>query len=503
MMQYANQVTSYCLARIAAFQAGSGAQINFPGGTLVVGDGNGAVPALSALVTANGVTHEVWRGATVSSVSIDANNPQQIDVQCAIPAVIGGVEVGPFVMREFALLDETGTCCVVGTANIEKLTSAQGAISDIVFTVAIVVSAIAAVVVSPPSTGFASMVQVEAAINAHQPTAVAPLTQTDTSDAQGWLVRVFGLRAATQILTGYGRAATDAEFAAGVPAATGFQWPWPTLVQIHSALASVAVGAAEGVKLVTGALHLAFEQLTSNTALASGDILARYRLASTTHASMTLGDLAAWLRAQNKPLVPVARWETAGVYTFTAPADGWCSIETVGAGGGGGGGSNSGVGLQDSTSGGGGGSGGFARKAVYLTGGQQVTVTVGAAGIGGTTTSTANSELGGGASAFGAFLSASGGRNGHSVTGNRAGGAPGVGAGGDINRPGCFGGEGADQYGQGSGFGAPSACGGGGRASKTLNADSSGQAPGSGGGGSWGSSIAGGGGADGSVIVYA
>ena len=102
---YATAVTTYYLDAVAAFEAG-GPILNIAGGTLVVGDGNGVVPSLSALLAAGGVTNEVWRGQTVQSVSVDAAVANQLDIQVAIPVALGGVEIGPFTVREFAILDD-------------------------------------------------------------------------------------------------------------------------------------------------------------------------------------------------------------------------------------------------------------------------------------------------------------------------------------------------------------------------------------------------------------
>lgn len=238
---YATRVTDHFAARVAAWQAGSGAQIDFGQGTLVVGDGDGAVPALTSLIAAGGVTHEVWRGQTIGAVSRDAENPQQMDIECIIPAAIGGVEIGPFTVREFALLDEAGALCVVGTTNLEKTVAAQGQISDLSWIAAIVVAATDAVVVTPPGAGFAHLSQVADAVNQHHPVAEAPLTQTDVISPAGWQQRTFGARAATQALTGYGRAATDDEFAAGGAAETAtFKLPWPTLAQVRGAFSALA-----------------------------------------------------------------------------------------------------------------------------------------------------------------------------------------------------------------------------------------------------------------------
>jgi hypothetical protein len=250
---YATEVTQAFLNRQAAIDASGSSPnplppFNFVGGTLAVGDGNGAVPTLSTLLAQNGLTHQVWSGQTITGVNQDAEAANQIDIQCVIPDVVNGVEVGGFTIREFAIWDEQGNLCVLGITNIEKTTSQQGQINTVMFVAAIVVSNTANVVITPPSANFVTMLDVENAFNANLPTAAAPLFQADTQTPTGWIRRVFGLRPASQPAaggqdganTGYGRPATNAEFAAGVSAG-GFAWPWPTLQQIKSTLGSIVI----------------------------------------------------------------------------------------------------------------------------------------------------------------------------------------------------------------------------------------------------------------------
>jgi hypothetical protein len=248
---FATQVTQYFLNAQAAYQAAgtTGTPLNIAGGTLVVGDGNGVVPSISALVAANGVTHEVWRGQTITSVSVDANNANQLDISCEIPAAIGGAEIGPFAVTEFAILDALGNCCVVGTTNLQKTVSAQGQTSDLAWIAAVAYSVAGSVNVTPPSGGYATMAQVEAGYNSNLPDCAAPLTKSDTPLSNGWLKRVFGIAPASQpadVVTsatsaaamGSGRPASAAEYAAGAPTA-GFAWPWPTLQQVAASFAAV------------------------------------------------------------------------------------------------------------------------------------------------------------------------------------------------------------------------------------------------------------------------
>ena len=274
---YATQVTAYYLAALAAVQAGA-SPLNIAGGTLVVGDGNGAVPTISALIAANGVTHEVWRGQTITSVVVDPSNSDQLDIGCDIPAAIGGAEIGPFNVTEFAILDVTGACCVVGVTNLQKTVSSQGQTSDLAWTAA-VAAGVGEVTLTPPSASYATMSQVIVGYDANLPDCTAPITKTDTLESSGWLHRVFGIAAAAQpadVVTpttsaaamGSGRPASAAEYAAGAPTAGGFAWPWPTLQQVAASFAAImAAIAALGASLagyllksggtMTGALVLA------------------------------------------------------------------------------------------------------------------------------------------------------------------------------------------------------------------------------------------------------
>jgi hypothetical protein len=99
-------------------------------------------------------------------------------------------------------------------------------------------------------------------------------------------------------------------------------------------------------------------------------------------------------------------------------------VTVVGGGGGGGGNNNSAVRAP-----GGGGAGGASIKIVDLTGVTSVSITVGAAGAGGTT----SAGTGGGTSSFGAYNSATGGSGGSAGVSSGAGGDGGTGIGGDFN----------------------------------------------------------------------
>jgi hypothetical protein len=249
---YATQVTAYFLAAQAAYQASpeTVTPLNIAGGTLVVGDGNGSVPSISALIAANGVTHQVWSGQTINSVSVDPNNPDQLDIACEIPAAIGGAEIGPFAVTEFAILDQLGNCCVVGTTNLQKTTSGEGQTSDLLWIAAVVYSVAGSVTVTPPSGGYATMGQVISWYDANLPGVIAPITKTDTTNSGGTINRLIGIAPATQpsdpvspassgAAMGSGRPASAAEYAAFAPTSGGFAWPWPTLQQVGASFAAL------------------------------------------------------------------------------------------------------------------------------------------------------------------------------------------------------------------------------------------------------------------------
>ncbi len=154
---YNTAVTTYYLARDASILAGGNpppALFDFPAGTLAVGDGGGAVPTLSALLAKGGLINQVAAGQWITGVSVDPNNADQIDIAWTIPDEVNGVEIGPFWIREFAIYDELGNLCVVGTTQIEKTTSAQGQINTVTAVSAVVISSTANVVIAPPSTNF-------------------------------------------------------------------------------------------------------------------------------------------------------------------------------------------------------------------------------------------------------------------------------------------------------------------------------------------------------------
>ena len=348
------------LSRSAAILAAAGGssplpEINFMNATVILGDGNvggsgPTVPAISTLQASGAVTHEVWRGTIVQAVTIDPANSNQVDILCVVPAVDGsGAEIGPFWATEFIVTDELGTAMLAGTTLMPKLVTANGSAVDLAFIASVGLS-LGTVVLTPPSAAFCTMAQVEAKWNAHLPTAVTPLTQTDATASDGWTERVFGVHLAAKpadavtdagsiAALGATRAASDAEFAAGTAAgASTFKTPYPTLEQIAAAL-------------------LALRTLPSTSVPGTTTV-----------------------------------YRNHGTYTFTPPAGVTrVYVKIWGAGGGGGG-----LTFNTTASGAGaGGGGGYAEGAVNVTPGVGVTVTVGAGGAGGAGSGNATGGAGG------------------------------------------------------------------------------------------------------------
>ncbi len=238
--------TQYYLNAITAQEAG-GPSISFSTGILVVGDGNGVVPAISTLIAANGVTHEVWRGEVITSVAVDANIPNQLDITAEIPASIGGVEIGPFTITEIALLNSLGNTCIVATTNVQKTTSGQGQTTDLIISVGVGFG-VGSVTLQPPSGNFVTMSQVVSAYNSNLPTCVSPLTKTDITESSGWIDRTFAIQpgatpssdpptsATEPPALGYGRPATANEFAQGAVVSGRYQTPWVTPQQAAALL---------------------------------------------------------------------------------------------------------------------------------------------------------------------------------------------------------------------------------------------------------------------------
>jgi hypothetical protein len=195
-------------------------------------------------------------------------------------AAIGGAEIGPFTVTEFAILDATGACCVVGTTDLQKTVSSQGQTSDLAFTAAIVVANSSAVTVTPPSAGYATMGQVIAAYNSELPGAAAPIIANDTLQSNGWLKRIFGISPASQpadavtaassaAAMGSGRPASAAEWTNGQATAGGFAWPWPTLQQVTAAFAAVVNSIATLGASLAGYLKLSGGTMSGALVLAA------------------------------------------------------------------------------------------------------------------------------------------------------------------------------------------------------------------------------------------
>ena len=180
--------------------------------------------------------------------------------------------------------------------------------------------------------------------------------------------------------------------------------------------------------------------------------------------------------------------------TFIVP-NGVSALKVRLCGGGGGGGAGA-----SGQGGAGGGAGGYAEAIVQATSGSAILVTVGAGGVGGVTSGGTSGN--GGTSSFGAYVSASGGGGGSNAGTYAYGGAPGVGSGGALVTSGGYGSDGNGGTVTFAGNGGASLFGGGGRAASAGSAvEQNGTAPGSGGGGCYGTNGNGGSGAPGITIV--
>ena len=198
----------------------------------------------------------------------------------------------------------------------------------------------------------------------------------------------------------------------------------------------------------------------------------------------------------NVPARAIAKYATAGTFSWTCPIGVYKARVTVTGGGAGGAGSNASVG------GGNGGAGGTAIDVVSVTPGTVYTIIVGAAGA--AAAAGANSGgVGGSSSALG--LSATGGSGGVNNGSTGPGGAGGLGSGGTLN---LAGGWGSDGSGSSSavgfgGVGGASIWGGGGRGVASPGSPGiTATVPGAGGGGAYGPyTNAGGAGAPGIVVL--
>ncbi|MEW5422643.1 DUF2793 domain-containing protein [Amorphus sp. 3PC139-8] len=195
----------------------------------------------------------------------------------------------------------------------------------------------------------------------------------------------------------------------------------------------------------------------------------------------------------------IQSYTVGGSYTFTVPDDTTRVFPKLVGGGAGGAGSAPGL----NAAGGGGGSGGYTEGWIDVTPGADITVIVGEGGIGGEGVD-GWVAFGGGTTSFGPWLSATGGSGGRVGSASSAGGAPGLGAGGQLNLYGSPGGDGNNQSSlTPGGYGGASFFGGGGRTATSTDPAVNGLAPGSGGGGIWAAATAqdGGRGQDGALYV--
>ena len=92
--------------------------------TLAVGDGDGAYYVPSASM--QGLKNEKWRG-DVSSVTVNPDSPNMIDVVAVIPSDVGG-----FTIREMAVLDDGEyTIAICNTPDTEKVIITSGAAGEV------------------------------------------------------------------------------------------------------------------------------------------------------------------------------------------------------------------------------------------------------------------------------------------------------------------------------------------------------------------------------------
>jgi hypothetical protein len=184
--------------------------------------------------------------------------------------------------------------------------------------------------------------------------------------------------------------------------------------------------------IVLGTTALAYEVASGPTGIAAGTYRSvtvdkRGRVIGGTNPSTLAGAgiTDALTATQTKQLFPFRAqviFGTPGVYSWVVP-DGVFKIyvKVTGAGGGG---------RNSSLYGGGGGGGGVAEGMLNVTPGQIISITVGAGGLGAVYSVSDGVGTSGGSSAFGEYMSATGGSSGNT---SGQGGASGVGTGGDLN----------------------------------------------------------------------
>lgn len=144
-MTYGSRTTAKYKQRVTAAEAG-GKQIEFK--SFVLGDGNGAIPTLGA-IEAHGIARQVY-AAPILSASINPGNVQQLDITCPVPAVDGdGHAIGPFWIREVAILDENDDIVCVANTQLEKTTAANGQVSSFNLKVSVAIADDDPVIVTP------------------------------------------------------------------------------------------------------------------------------------------------------------------------------------------------------------------------------------------------------------------------------------------------------------------------------------------------------------------
>lgn len=131
MASYYTKVTDKGLAKIANAQLTQGALTITQ---MAVGDGGGSSYMPTGVETV--LKRELWRG-TVSSMKVDATNPNWVVIEGVVPAGIGGFDV-----REIGLIDVDGDLIAIGNYPATyKPQLSDGATLDLVIRTVIEVSA--------------------------------------------------------------------------------------------------------------------------------------------------------------------------------------------------------------------------------------------------------------------------------------------------------------------------------------------------------------------------
>lgn len=186
--------------------------------TLVLGDGGGSVPPVSA----TGIVREVWRGP-VSTVRRAPDNPLLVEVQAVVP-----VTAGPFVIREAAILSTDGTpLALCRRTDLYKGGPQETHTIDMLARIA--VSDAAVIDMTVDSGTYATLMALSAAISDHANSRNHP----DATEAARGFVRL-----ATVPETQAGTMATVAVHPAGLSAALA---GLASTVYVDAAVASVPV----------------------------------------------------------------------------------------------------------------------------------------------------------------------------------------------------------------------------------------------------------------------